>query len=163
MRCTALLFVALAGSALAGPTGQRSTCALHCNDAESYAYESGKSYVYEYSVTTSTALLETFEDDAHLHITANAHIDVSAPCEYILKLTDVNLDGSSHGPEFAAAVTKSPCASPSKMAKWRVSAAKHLSRPGSLTSREVSFLPSRTPWPIRVMRTLRRQTSLVFA
>jgi len=47
---------------------------------------SGKSYVYEYSVTTSTALLETFEDDAHLHITANAHIDVSAPCEYILKV-----------------------------------------------------------------------------
>ncbi|XP_063589036.1 uncharacterized protein LOC134766188 isoform X1 [Penaeus indicus] len=108
MRCTALLLLALAGSALAGPTGQRSTCALHCSEAENYAYENGKSYVYEYSVTTSTALLETFEDDAHLHITANVHIDVSAPCEYILKLTDVNLDGSSHGPEFAAAVTKSP-------------------------------------------------------
>lgn len=103
-----LILAALAAAAVAGPTGQRSTCALHCNDVENYAYETGKSYVYEYSVTTSTALLETFEDDAHLHITANAHIDVSAPCEYILKLTDVNLDGSSHGPEFAAAVTKSP-------------------------------------------------------
>lgn len=47
---------------------------------------SGKSYIYEYSVTTSTALLETYDDDAHLHITANVHIDVPAPCEYILKV-----------------------------------------------------------------------------
>ncbi|XP_063615204.1 uncharacterized protein LOC134788259, partial [Penaeus indicus] len=108
MRSAVFFILALAGTSLGVPASQRNTCADHCDASNIFAYESGKSYVYEYSVTTSTALLETFDDDAHMHITAHAHIDVSAPCEYILRLTDVNLDGSSHGPEFAAAVTKSP-------------------------------------------------------
>ncbi|ROT70456.1 beta-1,3-glucan-binding protein precursor [Penaeus vannamei] len=108
MRSAVFFLLALLGTSLGVPAGQRNTCADHCDASNIFAYESGKSYVYEYSVTTSTALLETFDDDAHMHITAHAHIDVSAPCEYILRLTDVNLDGSSHGPDFAAAVTKSP-------------------------------------------------------
>ncbi|XP_042874952.1 uncharacterized protein LOC122255069 [Penaeus japonicus] len=108
MRSAVFFILALAGTSLGVPAGQRNTCSDHCDANNIFAYEAGKSYVYEYSVTTSTALLETLDDDAHLHIAAHAHIDVSAPCEYILRLTDVNLDGSSHGPEFAAAVTKSP-------------------------------------------------------
>lgn len=47
----------------------------------------GKSYVYQYSVTTSTTLLGTLEDDAQMHITANAHIDIAAPCEYSLRVS----------------------------------------------------------------------------
>lgn len=64
--------------------------------------------MYDYSVTTSTALLGTFDDDTHLHITAKAHIDVSAPCEYILRVTDVTLEGSSHTEDFSAAVSRTP-------------------------------------------------------
>nr|AHJ78589.1 dLp/HDL-BGBP precursor [Astacus leptodactylus] len=105
---TALILAVVTASALAGPTGQRTSCALHCSDTNLYLYQPGKSYVYDYSVTTSTALLGTLEDDAHLHITARVHIDVSAPCEYTLRVTDVTLGGSAHEQEFAAAITKSP-------------------------------------------------------
>nr|XP_045624060.1 uncharacterized protein LOC123774022 [Procambarus clarkii] len=105
---TALILALVAASALAGPTGQRTSCALHCTDTNLYLYQPGKSYIYDYSVTTSTALLGALEDDAHLHITARAHIDVSAPCEYTLRVTDVSLGGSSHEEQFVAAITKSP-------------------------------------------------------
>lgn len=112
MRTTFILVAALVASSFAGPTGQRSssssTCALHCTDSETFTYETGKSYVYEYSVTTSTALLGTFDDEAQMHITANAQIDVHAPCEYILTLSDVSLEGSGHSAEFSDAITKNP-------------------------------------------------------
>ncbi|KAG7173196.1 putative Lipoprotein amino terminal region-containing protein, partial [Homarus americanus] len=84
---TALFFAALTASALAGPTGQRTSCALHCNDADIFTYQTGKSYEYDYSVTTSTALLGTFDDDAHMSITAKVHIDISAPCEHSLRVS----------------------------------------------------------------------------
>ncbi|XP_068221439.1 uncharacterized protein [Palaemon carinicauda] len=108
MRTTILFLVALAASTLAGPTGQRNTCATHCKPSDTFAYENGKSYTYEYAVTTSTRLLGTFDDDAQMHITAKAVIDVTSPCEYVLKLTEVQLQNSLHNAEFSEAIMKNP-------------------------------------------------------
>ncbi|KAK4294432.1 hypothetical protein Pmani_032938 [Petrolisthes manimaculis] len=68
----------------------------------------GKRYSYNYDVKTSTALLATLQDHADIHITATANIDVVSPCEYILRLTEVQLEGSTHTQEFGEGVTKSP-------------------------------------------------------
>ncbi|KAK4294435.1 hypothetical protein Pmani_032941 [Petrolisthes manimaculis] len=68
----------------------------------------GKRYTYNYDVKTSTALLATLQDHADIHITATANIDVVSPCEYILRLTEVQLEGSTHTQEFGEGVTKSP-------------------------------------------------------
>ncbi|XP_064104223.1 uncharacterized protein LOC135214035 [Macrobrachium nipponense] len=108
MRTALLFLVALAASALAGPAGQRNTCATHCKPSETFVYENGKSYTYEYSVTTSTRLLGAFDDDAQMHITAKAQIDVTSPCEYVLRLTEVQLQNSIHNAEFSEAIMKNP-------------------------------------------------------
>nr|UNP37702.1 dLp/HDL-BGBP protein [Scylla paramamosain] len=101
-----LLFTALVASALAGPTGYRESCAVHCSQDNIFSYQPGLSYGYEYSVTTNTALLGDSDNGATVTITAQAHIDVTAPCEHTLRLTDVSLQGSTRAEEMAAALTR---------------------------------------------------------
>ncbi|KAK7070069.1 hypothetical protein SK128_004352 [Halocaridina rubra] len=108
MRAIFVVFAAFAATALAGPTGPRSTCAIHCTNSETFRYATGKSYIYDYSVTTSTALLGTFDDDTQMNIRAQAHIDISSPCDFVLRLTDVNLEGSAQSGEFSEAIMKNP-------------------------------------------------------
>ncbi|XP_064121465.1 uncharacterized protein LOC135225850 [Macrobrachium nipponense] len=98
----------LASTALAAPAISSGSCALHCTNPVSFAYETGKSYVYDYSAETSASLLGVAGDDAKMKITSVAHIDVSGPCEYILRLSNVVLEGSSHTAEFAEALSKNP-------------------------------------------------------
>ncbi|XP_076066633.1 uncharacterized protein LOC143039999 [Oratosquilla oratoria] len=105
---TALLIAVFAASAAAVPTGQRVPCAFHCKDASKFAYEVGKRYEYDYTVETTTKLIESFEGDSQVKINAKAKIDVSAPCEYILRLSDVELVGSPRSSELAEALTKVP-------------------------------------------------------
>ncbi|XP_050696049.1 uncharacterized protein LOC126985337 [Eriocheir sinensis] len=104
---SALLITTLVASALAGPTGVRDSCAQHCSQDNIFSYQQGRSYEYEYSVTTTTGLLGDQENEALVQITARAHIDVLAPCEYTLRLTKVSLQGSSHSEEMAEALTRS--------------------------------------------------------
>ncbi|KAG0718526.1 Apolipophorin [Chionoecetes opilio] len=103
---SALLFTALVASALAGPTGYRESCAQHCSQDNIFSYQPGRSYSYQYSVTTNTAILGDSGTGAQVYVTAHAKIDVTAPCDHTLRLTEVSLDGSSHAAEMAAALTR---------------------------------------------------------
>ena len=47
----------------------------------------GRSYNYEYSATTNTDHLALSEKGASVTITAQAHIDVTAPCEHTLRVS----------------------------------------------------------------------------
>ncbi|XP_068239146.1 LOW QUALITY PROTEIN: uncharacterized protein [Palaemon carinicauda] len=106
MRFALLAVFALASSALAAPATSTGSCALQCTSPKSFAYQTGKSYVYDYSIDTSTALVGVADDDAKLRITAQANIDVTGPCDYILRVSNVNMEGSSHVSELAEALTK---------------------------------------------------------
>ncbi|XP_076066631.1 uncharacterized protein LOC143039997 [Oratosquilla oratoria] len=103
-----ILIAALVASAAAVPTGTRSSCASHCQDTSRFDYKNGLSYVYEYSTETTTSLLGTLEENSRILIKSKAQIDVIAPCEYILRLSDVDLDGSPRASEFADALTRVP-------------------------------------------------------
>ncbi|WP_316576854.1 hypothetical protein, partial [Klebsiella pneumoniae] len=106
MKFALLALVALASAALAAPATSTGSCALQCTSPQSFAYQTGKSYVYDYSIDTSTALVGVADDDAKLRITAQAHIDVAGPCDFILRVTNVNMEGSSHASELAEALSK---------------------------------------------------------
>ncbi|CAL4079365.1 unnamed protein product, partial [Meganyctiphanes norvegica] len=93
---------------LGGPTGPRSQCAVQCNEQTHFAYQTGVSYEYNYEVSTSTGLLGTFDENSDLHISAKAHIDVTAPCEFTLRLSSLSIDGSSSSEEFASALSANP-------------------------------------------------------
>lgn len=109
MKVALLFFAALASTALAAPSILAGSCATHCSAQLAFAYEPGKSYVYDYSVLTTSALLGVDGDDAVMKITAVAHMDVSAPCEHILRLTDVNLEGDADlAGKLSEALTMNP-------------------------------------------------------
>ncbi|XP_076066635.1 uncharacterized protein LOC143040001 [Oratosquilla oratoria] len=108
-RCTTpLLLVALLASATAAESSQQSQCAFHCKNTDKFSYETGKSYLYDYTVDTVTSLLGTSEESSRVQIKSKVEIEVSSPCEHILRLKDVELVESSRSSEFADALTKMP-------------------------------------------------------
>ncbi|XP_068239150.1 uncharacterized protein [Palaemon carinicauda] len=109
MKVALFVIAALASTALAAPSILAGSCASHCSAQLAFAYETGKSYVYDYSITTTSALIGVAGDDAEMKIKAVAHIDVSEPCEYILRLTDVDFEGNpALAGKFSEALSKNP-------------------------------------------------------
>jgi len=107
---TPLLIVALVATASAGPAGlMRQRCATTCSDSTKFAFEKGMTYEYDYSVITDTRDFPLdSEDIVSVATKAKASVSVVAPCEFVLTLKDVSLEGSSHSSEFSSAVMKDP-------------------------------------------------------
>ncbi|XP_076066634.1 uncharacterized protein LOC143040000 [Oratosquilla oratoria] len=109
MRWFSVLFVgALVVSAIAVPAEKRGICSFSSEIADKFDYVSGRSYIYNYTVDTTTTLLGAFDGESRVLINSKAHFDISAPCEYILRLSDIELVGSSRSSKFAEALSKVP-------------------------------------------------------
>merc|ERR1739838_536012 len=116
---TPLILVASLAFTAAVPTGIRHSCAQTCSssDASKFSYEQGTSYVYDYEV--STTFLEYSDDlegaavtvkdlDNNVTVKGKATVGVLGPCEFVLSMSDISLDGSSETEQFASKISQKP-------------------------------------------------------
>ncbi|ODN05279.1 Apolipophorin [Orchesella cincta] len=93
----------------AGPTVQRSVpkCLSFCADAKNFHYESGVTYVYDYSTDIRTSLIEGSDQTSHVRVTAKVEVESSSKCDLKLQLKNVHFEDLTSGPSEYAPSTDS--------------------------------------------------------
>ncbi|CAL1530281.1 unnamed protein product [Lymnaea stagnalis] len=69
----------------------RTECSTHCTGSEKYRYEVGKTYRYDYEVTTATSMHGASEDVARIDVKAKVSLQVISKCDMALSLSDVSV------------------------------------------------------------------------
>ncbi|CAL8077850.1 unnamed protein product [Orchesella dallaii] len=84
----------------AGPTAQRSVpkCLSFCSDAKNFNYESGVTYVYDYSTDIRTSIIEGSDQTSHVRVTAKVEVESSSKCDLKLQLKNVRFEDLTSGP-----------------------------------------------------------------
>lgn len=149
----ALLVAVLATGALAVPTGSRgeNKCAASCVDSDSaqFAYEAGRTYVYDYSSDVETTLAGATDEASRLHVAAVAELTANSGCDLTLQLREVTLKESDPKDAYSKQDVENMAAFKQELERWPLSFSSQDGRIEELCSN-----PSEPVWVLNFKRGL---------